>query len=465
MIFKDFRDFLVNLEKNGLLLRVEKETDIMYEIAAGIRKTSDINGPALLFENIKDYPGWKVVGGLFATPKLTAFALQTEEAEDKLLNRYLELTQKRVNPIKVESGPVKEVIIKGDDVDLSKLPIPIYCEMDSGPYLTAGVEIGKHPVTDIQDISIQRRAVLNKNTLGIMLSPTGHLGLMIRAAHENGKGLGIATAIGAHPALEIASQFRVTMGDDRMGIAGAVRGLPFELTKCNTIDVDVPADAEIIIEGITMPNERVKDGPFGEFPGNYISLGNYLTSKGEPTADEVIPVKVTAITMRKNAIFQAMLTGMPNTENHCLKKWALAAAIYRIATQIVPSPDDVRGVNLTVASAGFHVVVSVHKRAESTARNIIYTVLGSGILIGRVVVVDDDIDIYNTNEVEWAIATRVRPDRDIIIIPPAVPQPEAAIQIPALMYKWGIDATAPLTRESWLYRRAVPPGIDRVDYI
>ena len=214
-----------------------------------------------------------------------------------------------------------------------------------------------------------------------------------------------------------------------------------------------------------MPGEMATDGPFGEFPGNYVSLGNYLTSKGKPTADEVYPVKITAITMRKDAIFQAMLTGMPTTENHCLKKWALAAAIYRVVTQVVPSPEDVLDVNLTAGSTGMHVVISIDKIAESTARNIIRTVLSTGILVGCVVVVDEDINIYDHNEVEWAIATRVSPDRDIIIIPSVAAPPESVIGIPADVYKWGIDATAPLAREPWLYKRAVPPGVDKVDYV
>ena len=465
MMFKNFRDYLDKLEKHGMLVRVTKEVDTCFEIAAGIRKISDTDGPALLFENVKDHPGWRVAGGLFATAKLMAFALQTREKEDKLLERYLEFDQQRMNSASVASGPVKEVIIKGDDVDLAKLPIPTYCEWDAGPYLTAGVEIARHPVTGVQNASIHRRAVLDKDKTGLLVGPAAHLGLMIQAAEEQGQGLGIATVIGAHPALAIASQIRAPEGVDEMEIAGALRGKPLEVVKCETIDVQVPADAEIVIEGVTLPGEMVSEGPFGEFPGNYISMGNWIAPSGKPSFDAPV-VKATAITMRKDAIFQAMLTGMPITENHCLKKWALAAAVYRVISRLVSYPGDIRGINFTRGgTADHHVVISIHKRLESTARNIIYTVLTSGLIVGLVVVVDEDINIYDPEEVEWAVATRVRPDRDIIILPSVESQVESVITTPTHRYKWGIDATAPLVKEPWLYKRAIPPGVSEVDYV
>lgn len=464
MAFRDFRDFLDSLERNGLLIRVAREVDVKFEIAAGIRKISDTNGPALLFENIKGYPGWKVIGGLFATPRLMAFALQTEENENKLLERYLEFDQCNIEPVSVSSGPVKEVIITGDNVDLTKLPVPIYCEYDVGPYLTSGMEIAKHPVTGIQNAAAYRRQILDRNRTSLLAPPTGNLGLMIQAAEEQGQELGIATVIGAHPAITIAGQIRAPMGVDEVGIAGALRGEPFEVVKCETIDVYVPADAEMIIEGVILPGERVHDGPFGEFPGNYITMSNYFSGEGKPTFYDNV-VKVTAITMRKDAIFHAMLTGMPTTENHMLKKWAHAAAIYRAVCSVVPSHEDVIGVNLTEAGTSFnHIVISIHKRAEITVRNIIYTVLGMPGVGGLVVVVDDDIDIYDSFEVEWAIATRVRPDRDVTIIPPVAVQ-RGTSGIMMQMCKWGIDATVPRNEEPWLYKKAVPPGVDRVDYV
>ena len=158
-MFKDFRGYLDYLEKQDKLLRVQKEVDTRFEIAAGIRKISDNDGPALLFENIRDYPDWRVAGGVYATQKLIALALglPIDADEESMVKRYLDCYEKRVKPKPVAGGPVKEVIIKGDDIDLTKLPVPIFSELDSGHFLTAGVEVSKHPETGIQNVSIARR--------------------------------------------------------------------------------------------------------------------------------------------------------------------------------------------------------------------------------------------------------------------------------------------------------------------
>jgi len=463
-MFKDFRDYLDYLEKNEMLVRVKKEVDPRFEIAAGIRKISDTNGPALLFENVKGYPNWRVAGGIFATRKLMALALNTDEAEASLFERYLECDQKRVKPKLVSTGPVKEVIMKGSDIDLSRLPIPTYCEKDVGPFLTAGVEIAKDPETGIQNASIIRRQLLGKDRLGLTLPPTRDIGMMISAAEQKGQGLGVATVMGAHPALAIASQVKAPMGVDEVEIAGAFRGEPLEVIKCETIDVEVPADAEVVIEGMTIPGERIDDGPFGEYPGDYISLRNYTTLSSKPTGPAYV-VKITAITMRKTPIFQAMLTGMPMTENHILKKWAYAAAIYRAISHVVPRVEDIKGINLTPGGgANSHVVISIHKRSEATARDIIYTVLSTRLLTGLATVVDEDINIYDPSNVEWAVITRTQPDRDIIILP-TVPPPTGSRADPVHMYRWGIDATKPMIEDRSLYDRAVPPGVEKVDYV
>ena len=448
MVFKDLRGFLDYLEGKRKLLRVQKEVDVRFEIAAGIRKASDTEGPALFFENIKGFPGWKIAGGVFATQQHLALALglPAEADEESILKRYLEWDEKQIAPKLVDTGPVKEVIVKGEDVDLAKLPIPIYSGLDAGPYLTAGVEIAKDPATGIQNASMHRRMILDKNRTSILAKEHQHLGRMLAAAEEKGRGLGIATVVGAPPALAIASQIEAPFGVDEICIAGALRGEPLEMVKCETIDVDVPADAEIVIEGISLPQERALDGPFGEFQGNYITL------VGE-TRTETPVIKVTAITMRRNPIAQAMLTGFPfpMTENHLLKKWAQAAAAYREVGKFA----DVKAVNVPIGGTGqLHLVVAIDKKSDEEAKNLLKTLLGPLRRPRHVVVVDGDINVYDHMAIEWAIATRVQADKDIIIIPPG-PFPFA---------KWGIDATMPLEDRKW-YERIKVPGVEEVDYI
>ncbi len=153
-----------------------------------------------------------------------------------------------------------------------------------------------------------------------------------------------------------------------------------------------------------------------------LASGGFWLNLGGTEIQSAYVLKTTAITMRRDPIFQALLTGMPMTENHILKKWALAAAIYRALVSVVPHPKDINGINLTTGGSGnYHAVVSIHKRSTSTPRDIIYTILAMRLVTGMVTVVDEDINIYDPNDVEWAITTRAQPDRDIIILPTIPP--------------------------------------------
>jgi len=448
-MFEDLRGYLKHLEEQRQLARVSDEVDVKYEIAAGIRKTSDIEGPALLFENIKGFPGWRVLGGLFATRKLIALGLGVPE--DKLLERYLTLEDKRIPPAMVSTGPVKEIKWTGADVDLHKLPIVTHAGKDIGAYVTIGVQVGKDPDNGARNLSIHRMLLLGKDRLSLWAPPDHHLGRMILKAEEKKRGLEVATAIGVEPAIVIGSQAKVPYGVDEYHVAGGLRGAPVALVRCETIDVEVPAMAEIVIEGVTVPGERVPDGPYGEYPGCYSE------AKSAPV------LKVTAITMRKNPIYQTALTGMPVTENHTLIEYANAAVIYREAMKIVP---EVRDVYVTPGGTfRHHVVVSIKKRHDDEARNLILALLALGIGLKQVTVVDDDIDIRNPTEVEWALSTRMQPDRDLIVIPrlacstldPSVPKPRSTAG-------WGIDATVPVGDRA-KYEKVLIPGVEKIKYI
>ena len=181
-MFEDLRGFLSHLEEQGQLLRVKEEVDVKYDIAAGIRKTSDIEGPALLFENVKGFPGWRVLGGLFATRKLVALGLGVPQ--EQMLERYLTLEDKRIPPEMVSSGPVIEIKWTGAQVDLSKLPIVTHASKDCGPYVTIGVQVGKDPDTHIRNLSIHRMLVLGKDKLSLWAPADHHLGRMILKRSE-----------------------------------------------------------------------------------------------------------------------------------------------------------------------------------------------------------------------------------------------------------------------------------------
>jgi UbiD family decarboxylase len=448
-MFEDLRGYLSHLGEQGQLLRVKEEVDVKYEIAAGVRKTSDVEGPALLFENIKGFSGWRVLGGLFATRKLVALGLGVPQ--ERMLERYLTLEDKRIPPEMVASGPVKEVKWTGAQIDLSKLPIVTHASKDCGPYVTIGVQVGKDPETQIRNLSIHRMLVLGKDKLSLWAPADHHLGRMILKAEEKNRGLEVATAIGVEPALVIGSQAKVPYGIDEYHVAGGLRGGAVKLIKCETIDVEVPAAAEIVIEGVTVPGERVADGPYGEYPGCYSE------------AKQAPVLKVTAITMRKNPIYQTALTGMPVTENHTLIEYGNAAVVYREVKKIVP---EVRGVNMTPGGTfRHHAVVSIKKRAENEGRNVILALLSMGIGLKQVIVVDHDIDPFDPMQVDWAMATRFQADKDAIIIPriacstldPSCPENRVTAGL-------GIDATAPM-KERWRFEKVEIPGVEKVKYI
>ena len=174
---------------------------------------------------------------------------------------------------------------------------------------------------------------------------------------------------------------------------------------------------------------------------------------------EKYQAKITAITMRKDPIYHAILSGMPMTDNHWLKKYSLAAGVYREIVKLVPYPEDIRGINISDAGTGFTAVVSIYKRSERTPMDIIYTLLSSHMLLKNVIVVDDDIDPYDLPEVTRAWTTRLIPGRDIII-PPA-PGVDYATQGNRL----GMNATAEIKNKKWMIEKAVPPGVDQVDYV
>lgn len=453
-MYTNFRNFINYLEKNGKLLRVKKEIDTRFEIAAGIRKICDTDGPALLFENVKGFPGWKVAGGIYGTKSLNALALRLPKDTDEMsiIRRYLEFEKKRIKPKMVSTGPVKEVVLKGIDVDLNKFPVPIYSEKDVGPYITAGVNFAKDPDGDWQNASMHRSLILGRDRMTLLAITHQHLGAMIMNAEKKGQGLGIATVMGADPEITLASQVKAPWGIEETETACSMRGEPIEMVKCETIDVAVPANAEIVIEGVTLPGERATCGPFAEFPGNYITMVGL--------GIETPVIKVTAITMRKDAIFQALLTGMPPTENHLLRQWPTCAAAHRLLEDIA----HVKAFNLALKGAIYHAVVSIHKKSEIEPRNVIFALLSSRLLIRRVTVVDDDIDVFNSGDIEWAVSTRVWPDRDIYILPPVWKGFGDLTAARAVTARWGIDATMPVHERSW-YSKALVPGVDKIDYI
>lgn len=446
MPWNDLREFLDEMERRGDLVRIGDRLSPDYDVVALTRQTSDVQGPALLFERIGD-SGFPVLSGLFAAQRRVAAALGVMPEE--LYTAYREREERPIAPV-LRSGPgaCQQVVWTGEDIDLGRLPILRHYERDGGPYVTAGLQVARDSESGSHNVSIHRMLPVGRDRLTVFAPPGRHLRRIIERDEEHERGTAVATVIGAEPATQIASQARPGYGVDEFAIAGGLRGEPIELVRCASIDVWVPATAELVIEGVTEPGERVPDGPFGEYPGTYSDI------KPAPV------LRVTAITLRHQAIYQNTLTGMPMTENHWMMQATATAAVWREAARITP---EIRAVHVTPGGAcRHHAVIAIRKRHDAEARNVGLAVLAAGIGVKQAIVVDQDIDPFDALQVEWAVNTRVQPDRDLIVVgnlysptlDPSAPSLRASAKVV-------IDATAPLGRlDEFLPPRI--PGLERL---
>ena len=423
MPFKDLREFLNLLEEKGELLKTKKPVDVKFEISSYIRKTSDQHGPALLFENVKNF-NMPVVGGVFATRERAFLAL--ESSPQDYVNRFEHALDHVVPPKLVSSAPCKDVIHTGKDVDLTQLPIPTFSEKDPAPFITLGLCISRDPKGGGKNTSIYRLQLKGRSRLGIMAQ---QLVRQLTEAESIGKGLPIAIAIGTDPVLALATQWMAPYGTDELALAGALRGEPVEVVKAETVDLEVPATAEIIIEGMVLPNVREEEGPFGEVSGYYT-----------PANPKPI-IEVSAITHRRNPIYQAALTGMPTTENHILKQLPLEASFYWQLKKEFPG---VTAVHFPAAgTVGMTCVIAMTQAYECEARNVIAAMIGTR-RNKITIVVDDDVDIFDMEKVWWAIATRTQADEDVIIFPRVVATAmDPSVRKLRVGSSLGIDATKP----------------------
>jgi len=438
--FSDLREFLKFLEEHGELLKTKKPVDTKFEISSYIRKTSDQRGPALFFENVKNFD-MPVVGGIFATRERAFLALETSSQD--YVHKFQNALDHLLPPKLVSNAPCKDVIHTGNDVDLTRLPIPIFSEKDPAAFITLGLSISRDPKSGGKNTSIYRLQLKGRNRLGIMAQ---HLVRQLVEAESLGKGLPIAIAIGTDPVIPLATQWMAPYGTDEMALAGALRGQPVEVVKAETVDLEVPATAEIVIEGNVLPNIREQEGPFGEVSGYY------TPANPKPV------IEVSAITHRKNPIYQAALTGMPTTENHILKQLPLEATFYWMLKKEFPG---VTAVHFPAAgTVGMISVIAMKQAYECEARNVIATMFGSR-RNKITIVVDDDVDIYDMEKVLWAIATRTQADEDIIIFPRLVATAmDPSVRKFRVGSSLGIDATKPFGQQ--FPEMVTVPGADRV---
>lgn len=393
MAHADLRAFLDGLEDE--LLRVRAPLDPKFEIAALLKEVQG-RGRAVLFEQVPGFPGVRIAGNLLSSRRLAAHALGT--SEDALVDTYVARSTQSVPPVRVKDVPAQEGVHR-QPVDVGALlPLVTHHEKDAAPYLTCGMVLARDPLTGMRGMGVHRMMYRGGNRFSIMLA-NPPLSIFLANAERSGRPLDIAVALGVDPAVLLSSVVKTgPLGPDKMEIAGALAGAPVELAPALTVDIEIPARAEVVIEGRLLPGVREAEGPFGENTGAYFSSQSPV-------------VEVTAVTHRKNFIFPAL---MPWTNDVDILLTLAAGA--ELLGQLKGQVRGVVDLELVPGTCSFSAVISVHDCPRHEVRRLIHLALNIDKRLKVLTVVDDDVDLRDPREVAWAMATRFQPERDTVII-------------------------------------------------
>ena len=425
-----FRDHLNALESSGLLIRVKNQVNAEYEMAALIKKAAKIE-KAILFENVKGKQS-AVAANVAGSRKMLSVALGLKEEE--FLKDISSRTSSTEKVKTVQSAPVQEVIEEASGI--LALPLLTHFERDAGGYITAGTVIAKDPETGFRNSSFNRMMLRADERLGIRMMPPQHLGVIQSKAETKKRNLEVAVVLGNHPAEMIASASMLPFGKDHLEFASAIRGEPLEVVKCKTVNLEVPANAEIVIEGEIEANVREDEGPFGEFMDYYV----------ERNKNHVL--KIRAITHRSDYIYQALLCGSKED----LGILALARELL-IFNTLRNSGYDVRDVSLMPFL--FNGVISLRKRFEGEPKNAMMSAFGAYSWLKYCIAVDEDVDVHDLDDVWWALGTRSQPEKGLFMVSDALGFPrkdKSAIH----RGKLGMDATVPLDMKKEFERKKIP---------
>ncbi len=401
----DLRKFLEVLEREGELQKVKASVNPKHEIGAICKTLNERPGsPAVLFENVKGSTS-PVVGQLLASDKRVAMAVGL--SQENVFDETVKRATHPIPPRLVRSGPCQEVVMEGKDVDITKLPLCTNNPNDGGPYITAGHVIIKDPEYGM-NLSIYRMMLVSQNEITLRLTP-GHDGydFMKNAEKRGQKKFEVAVCIGVPPAVYVASQFEPRIGVYELEIAGGLIGKPVDVVKCRTVNLEVPALAEIVLEGeLTIPAKTGAEGPFGEFCG--------YTTQVVPN-ERIMTIK--AITHRGNPIYHNIWLGKPPHEHLYIDALTYAVAAY---LELKPAYPALKKAYAPPWGVSIVLVLQVENRLKRPGlmNNILaaslYTRSGKW---KHVIVVDEDVNVYDPNEILWALTTRFQPATDMYVIP------------------------------------------------
>ena len=465
MSFRDLREFVTFLEQRGELKRVTAPVSSDLEITEITDRMVKSGGPALLFENV-DGGTTPLLINIFGTHRRMALALGVEDIEElsDRVRRLFKMVQgpptglsgklhalgelmglARSQPKTVRRAPCQEVVLTGDEVDLYRMPIIKCWPQDAGPFITLPLVISRDPVSGRRNVGTYRMQVYDRNTTG-MHWQTHKVGASHdRRARERGLDrLDVAVALGADPATMWTGSMPLPPDMDELAVSGVIRGEPVEVVDCKSVDLQVPAQAEYVLEGYVVPGEMRDEGPFGDHTGYY--------SPAEP-----YPVfHVTAMTHRRDPIYPTTMVGRPPTEDFFMGKAAERVMLPALQMAL----PEVTDINMP-AEGIFHnlVIVSIKKEYPGHARKVMHALWGIGLMMlaKTIVVLDHYVDVQDLSEVAWRVTNNINPETDIVFADGPLDDLDHAAPTPKFGSKMGIDATAKVVGEG--RSREWPPDI------
>jgi 2,5-furandicarboxylate decarboxylase 1 len=451
----DMRDWIKTLDQAGELMRLKKPVDPNTEMGALLYQARD---RSLFFENIKNFPGWRALGQAPANINQVALAFNTKP--DDVVREFSTRTRSLRKAITVEDSPVKEVVLSGDEVDVTKLPAHIAGERDGGRFITSGLVICRDPETGLKNMAFHRMQIKGPRRLGILMVPR-HSYLIYQKYEARNEPMPVSIMIGHHPMYYFAAAYSGPFELDELELAGALLQEEVEVVKCEN-GLEVPAHAEVCLEGIIPPHEREEEGPFSEFQDYYVAGAGM-----NPI------IRIDRAMMRKDAIYKEIQNGS-EVEGCTYHKVPMAVGIYdRLRT--VGGYTDL--VNVMILPGILGAVIQLRQRFKGEAKNLLLGALSSQYLHPKIVIaVDEDVDILNPAEILWAITTRVNPERDVFIVNETrvhpmdptgleVIKPGSPLGWSRIGSKMGIDATKPPLSDPEgrkIFERIRPFNLDKI---
>lgn len=391
---KTMRNFLRRLEQRGDLVRVKRRISSRFESARVLKKVMDTSGKTVLFENVGKND-FKMVGNVYGGRG--KFATLFDVPQGEVRNHFQKLSRRKpIPPGIVKRGPVQDIVHKGKLNVTNILPVPWQYEKDRSHYINAGLIVTRDPESGIVNISFQRLMVHRDNTLGIQIVPRMDLSFIYAHAQARKEPLEVAAVIGGSPWFFLAAATHIPLAADEYRFAGSLQGEPLTLVHCKTVDLYVPSNAEIVIEGRIPPDVVKPEGPMGEVHGYY----------GMEFPKPI--VEISAITHRRNPVFHTILSGTP--EEHAPLALAIEATILKAMRGIHKGVKDI-----SMMPSLYRCVASVRGLPNyDIAEKLLRTILGHP-WVFLAILVNDDVDIHDPEDVFWAISTRTNPQYDIIV--------------------------------------------------